>query len=262
MVFNYNFYGGLVGSTNARGQKAGIGNIHSYLAEPYVSLGLITYLNPISVGASSTTWLNSAPGAADWARGSAGATYTAEFSGGFTNNGTINAGWYMTVDNTVTNNFTYEIVCKPNTTITVHGQATSGITSTGNRDVIAPDNRGSSDAGSGLSVGTNGYTVREHGNSYLPCLLSNSVTISSTIPTHFIITYVNKQPSCYINGVFNKTGLTSTRTAVRNSGTRIGYGDYGSFSGTYYYFRAYNRVLTTDEILINYNGVKTFYGIA
>ncbi len=72
---------------------------------------------------------------------------------------------------------------------------------------------GNSSAGSGLSVGTNGLSVYEHANAYMPPLAVASTNIGSG--WNFVtVTYLNRQPRIYCNGSLVRTGLASPRTPV------------------------------------------------
>jgi autotransporter-associated beta strand protein len=72
---------------------------------------------------------------------------------------------------------------------------------------------GSSSTSAGLSVGTNGLSVYEHANSYMPPLAVYSNIIGSG--WNFVtVTYSNRQPRIYCNGALARTGLASTRTPV------------------------------------------------
>jgi hypothetical protein len=164
------------------------------------------------------------------------------------------APWYPVYDN-----FTYEFVCKPTSGATIVTQSTTGILGTSGQRYITNANKSTDGQNNGnfvISVGTNVIQVFDHGDGYMPCLLSYTVNISST--AHIVITVVNKQPSLYINGVFIKTGLTSTKTKVELSaaGATVNTSVYGKFSGNINIFKYYKRTLSSQEIFQNYNSVK------
>lgn len=169
------------------------------------------------------------------------------------------APWYPLYDN-----FTYEFVCKPTSTATIVSQSTSGTLGTSGQRYITSVAKSTDAINYGnfvVSVGTNVIQVFDHGDAYMPCLLSHTVTISNNI--NIVIRVVNKQPSLYINGVFIKTGLTSTKTKVELSGIAQGVNAtyYGKFSGNVSIFNYYNRTLSSQEILQNYNATKKRYGL-
>lgn len=169
------------------------------------------------------------------------------------------APWYPVYDN-----FTYEFVCKPTSTATIIPQSTTGsLGMTGQRYIINANKStdGQNYGNFVVSVGTNVIQVFDHGDGYMPCLLSHTVTISSNI--NIVIRVVNKQPSLYINGVFIKTGLTSPKTKVELSANNPAVNSipYGKFSGNISIVNYYNRTLSLTEILQNYNATKKRYGL-
>jgi hypothetical protein len=158
----------------------------------------------------------------------------------------------------ITNNFSVELWCVPETTHQIDIQATSGTTGTANKKyIIGAPFVGSPDAGFGISIGTNGVSTYEHSASYMPCLLSHAETITTF--TQVVVVYTNKQPSLYLNGNFIKNGLTSPRTNVYLIGGTIGYGSYGRHQGNLSSVRYYDRSITAQEIQQNYNATKSRY---
>lgn len=127
------------------------------------------------------------------------------------------------------NNFTMEFWVKPTKTMNVGAtEANTGISFALNNTelnlAIFPEN-GGGNAGAGVSVGTNGIAVVEHGSGYFPALLVHPMTINDW--THIAVVYTNRTPTLYVNGNFVKTGLQSSRTNVYPStGTGQGYGYY------------------------------------
>lgn len=97
----------------------------------------------------------------------------------------------------------------------------------GQRYAFAPDHLGS-EAGAGVSIGTNGISVYEHGDNYMPAMAVYQGRISGW--AHVVINYVSKRPKVYLNGKLVHEGLTSTRTNVRAPLT-VGWHDYGAFAG-------------------------------
>jgi hypothetical protein len=169
------------------------------------------------------------------------------------------APWYPVYDN-----FTYEFVCKPTLTATIVAQSTGGAPGMSGQRYISNVNKSTDGQYNGsfiVSVGTNVIQVFDHGDAYMPCLLSYTVDISSTVD--IVITVVNKQPSLYINGVFIKTGLTSPKTKVELSAKfpAVSTSAYGRFSGNISIVRYYKKALTLTEILQNYNATKEVYGL-
>lgn len=159
----------------------------------------------------------------------------------------------------VTNNFTIDLWCLPNATHGIDSESTSGTEGvSGQRYITSPENKGA-DGGAGVSIGTNGVSVYEHGSSYIPALLVYSTTISSA--SHIVVVYTSKQPTLYINSSNVRTGLTSTKTNVYLDSSQIGGFVYGYFSGNIYAVKFYNRSLSATEVLQNYNANKSRFGL-
>ena len=110
----------------------------------------------------------------------------------------------------VSNSYTMEFWAWPNAARASTPETTSGTAGIGDqRYAIFPHFGGTTSlAGAGVSVGTNGVSVFEHTDTYLPSLLVYDAPISGW--THIVIVYVNKQPSLYLNGQFVHVGVTST----------------------------------------------------
>lgn len=156
------------------------------------------------------------------------------------------------------NTFTFEAWVKAVNTHQVDAESTSGILGTsGQYYALWPTHGGASDAGAGLSVGTNGISVYEHGSSYMPAIAVYSGTLGTTW-NHIAIVYDNKQPKIYLNGNLVRTGLTSTRDNVY-APCWIGYGgdvpggpgDYGYFEGWIDEVRVWDVALTEEQIRDN-----------
>jgi hypothetical protein len=216
---------------------------------------------------------NSYPGSGTTWRDVSGNNYSGSLTNGPTFNNTN--GGNITFDGTndfvqivntgsilTTNNFTIDIVCRPTSTITNVAEEISGFGAiTGQRFVTDPYIGLGTDAGAGVSVGTNGIVVVEHAGSYIPALLSYTGTVSSTVFSHIVVTYTNKQPRAYLNTTLVKTGLTSVRTAVNLTIGLIGGMQYGYFAGEIASVKYYNRTLSTNEILQNYNAQKSRFNL-
>lgn len=156
-------------------------------------------------------------------------------------------------DPTVTNTFTYEFWVKAEETQEMDPQSTSGAWGTsGQHYVIYPNHGGiatSGVAGSGISIGTNGISVYEHRDAYMPALLTYEGDFSKL--THVAVVYNNKTPSLYINGQFVKKGLTSPTTPYLS--LKVGGSSYGFFKGDLKDFRVWTTARTEQEIRDNMN---------
>lgn len=148
----------------------------------------------------------------------------------------------------VSNSFTMEFWVKPGSTITPLTPSTGGGGGiTGQRYAIMPKQSGAN-AGAGVSIGTNAISVFEHGNGYLPSLLTYTGTITDTAFTHVAVVYNAKQPSLYLNGALVGTGLTSTMPDIYPSIGSDGAGGYGPFIGQLDNVRIWNAPLSPAEI--------------
>jgi hypothetical protein len=152
----------------------------------------------------------------------------------------------------VTNNFAVAFWARPQATHEIDMENTSGTSgSTGQRYVIGPQLGasvyGSADhAGVGISVGTNGISVYEHSNDYLPALLVYEKSVSDW--THIAVVYQDRQPSLYVNGERVKTGLKSAKPFVHVCPDGVGGSSLGHFQGQLDDLRIYDHVLSEDAL--------------
>src|ERR1051326_1909491 len=156
----------------------------------------------------------------------------------------------------ILNTYTIEFWAWPTQSRASTPEATDGITGTsGQRYAIFPDYGGTTtQAGAGISVGTNGVSVFEHTGAYLGSPLVYDVPIYGW--THIAIVYLNRQTSLYINGVLAHIGLTSTHDTYPSIilGGRIWSGlNYGFCAGLLDEVSIYNRALSAAEIQSIYN---------
>lgn len=153
----------------------------------------------------------------------------------------------------ITNTFTVECWVNPTATHQVDTQNTTGTTgTTGQRYAIYPTAVGtttSGEAGMGISVGTNGVSVYEQSQSFMPPVLVWSGTISGW--THIAVVYTNGLPTLYVNGALVKTGVKSAKTKVYPSCAFMG-GFYGSMPGAIDEVRIWNTARTASELQTNY----------
>ena len=148
-----------------------------------------------------------------------------------------------------TNNITMAFWVKPAATIDLPNEETRGVAglSTSRNDVIFPPQGeimfGVGQAGSGVSVGTNGVCVYEHSANYLVPILSYATPINDW--THIAVTYTNGKPSLYVNDKVVHEGLQSKMTVHCGISAEQHGSDFkGEFAGT----RMFNKTLTMDEI--------------
>jgi hypothetical protein len=163
---------------------------------------------------------------------------------------------------TLANNFTWEIWCRPTIDHQIDLESTAGTGGTAGQRYVLGTTQSGANAGAGVSVGTNGVSVYEHGDAYMPALEVLVTPISSTAITQIVVVYNNKQPSIYLNGTLAGTGLTSLRPNVYGNTANIGYDPtYGYFRGDVAVVKAYNRVLSAAEISQNFEQLRGRYGI-
>jgi hypothetical protein len=159
------------------------------------------------------------------------------------------------------NNFTYELWVNPTATRSSNTESTGGTAGQGGQKwALHPSWRGGN-GGFGISVGTNGVGVYEHGSGFIPCLLNWNGAISGW--THITVVVENKQPRLYVKGVLVHTGLTSTRAnlipSLGNGGRLagqiggIGAGSYGFYEGDMSEFRLWSDIRTPAEITAGMN---------
>ncbi|MHC4744490.1 MAG: LamG domain-containing protein, partial [Planctomycetota bacterium] len=136
---------------------------------------------------------------------------------------------------------------KTSSTHEIDGESTGGVGGTsGQRYAFDPAHGGDSNGGAGLSIGTNGISVYEHGSGYMPATAVYAVEIGDDW-NHIMVVYDNKQPTIYLNGEAVHTGLVSPRAVVQ-APVVLGGMAYGYFEGLMDEVRVYNRVLTQAEI--------------
>lgn len=129
----------------------------------------------------------------------------------------------------------------------VENTTTTSGTGIDNHYLFWPDNK-DTEAGAGVSVGTNGISVYEHGNGYMPPLAVYDAAIG-TGWNHVAVTYTDRQPRIYLNGVLVREGLLSPKSVVyapQFAGVSGGF--YGIFSGNIDDIRIYDRPLSAVEI--------------
>jgi len=143
---------------------------------------------------------------------------------------------YLQINDTTNmplHNFTFGAWVKPTSTHEIDTETnslvdTSGIS--GQAYVFSPVHGGDDNMGVGVSVGTNGISVYEHGAAYMPAVAVYEEEIG-TGWSHVVVVYSQRTAKIYLNGTLVHTGLTSQRD-VALSPIQVGSGFYGSFSGT------------------------------
>ena len=146
-----------------------------------------------------------------------------------------------------TNTFSFGGWLKTSVTHEIEAESTSGTGGTANqRYVFEPQHGGDLNAGAGLSVGTNGISVYEHGSNYMPATAVYSAEIGSGW-NHIMVVYSNRRPTIYLNGRAVRTGLTGPR-AIVYAPIQLGGMAYGYFAGLMDEMRIYDRALSAAEV--------------
>ena len=157
------------------------------------------------------------------------------------------------------NNFTIIAVARPTAGHEIDAQGAAGVGGvSGQRYLFGAQHGGDFNGGSGLSLGTNGASVYEHGSGYMPALAVLAVPLPSL--SIVSVNYSNKQPTLTVNGTLNAVGVQSSR-AVVTAPVEIGAGAYGAFAGDVAEILVFDRTLTEAEA----RGVEEFlrakYGV-
>lgn len=148
----------------------------------------------------------------------------------------------------IRNSFTYEFWVKPAEEIRLCEESITGTSGTwGQRYAVAATHaQALSDAGAGVSVGTNGIAIFEHSANYFPTTLVFPIAIRDW--THVAVVYWNKTPLLYVNGEPIKFGLTSPMENVLASGIFGGVEPYGYFVGGMDDVRVWSYPRSREEI--------------
>jgi len=160
------------------------------------------------------------------------------------------------------NNFSISFIARTFLSFTTSNESTTGTPGiSGKRYIIEPRYAEMANAGGwGVALGTNAIEVVEHTADHMPVLLSYSASITGF--NHFTMVSNDKTPSVYINGNLVRTGLTSSKNLTTfYLDTNLGGYIYGYNSCNILNYSIYNRALTQQEILQNYNATKGRYGI-
>jgi uncharacterized repeat protein (TIGR02543 family) len=134
---------------------------------------------------------------------------------------------------------------------TLQAETTSGTRGYAQHYIINPI-QGGTKSGIGISGGTNGISVFEHGNAFLPAVLVYSQPLGNNWVQAVLTCYQDGPPQLFINGVHVRAGLQTGRSKMFSAfvdlGAGIGGGGYGHFKGAIDDVRVYNRALSNDEV--------------
>ncbi len=191
-----------------------------------------------------------------------GATWSTGFSGqGLLFDGVDDDVIWSYLDGTLADNFTIEAMVKATTTHEISAatdpEATSGTGGISGQKYLfgAQHPGGLINSGAGISMGTNGISVYEHGDTYMPPLAVYDPSTENPVEpqlgtawNHVVATYTDKQPRIYLNGQLVHTGLTSLKTSVF-APIQLARGSYGAFAGTIDEVAIHGKSLTEAEVL-------------
>ena len=142
--------------------------------------------------------------------------------------------------------FCYIIVARTSVGHEVDPQGASGVGGvSGQRYLLGATHGGDFNAGAGVSTGTNGVSVYEHGANYMPALAVYSGPLGAGAAV-ISVNYSNKQPFLYVQGNLARAGVASSRARV-TAPTQIGSGAYGAFAGDIAEILVYDRALSESE---------------
>ncbi|MFA6173775.1 MAG: glycosyl hydrolase [Kiritimatiellales bacterium] len=121
----------------------------------------------------------------------------------------------------VTNNFTMALWLNPGEGVTLPAESDAGTEGLGGNNCAVYPAPGheiytASDAGAGISAGTNGIVVLTHGATLFAPVLVYSGPVTNW--THVAVVFNNKTPQLYLNGTPVKSGLVSARTVHPSMG--------------------------------------------
>lgn len=224
-----------------------------------VTDGLVLYLdaaNPKSYVSGSTTWNDISRSQLATTTLSAGTTYTSSFNGA------------LVVDGTTTIAVPFVLDTSTNYTIEVAAKSYTMTTNSTNRQTVWSFVSGSSQGYQllDLEIWGDGITLFNGDNNlYASPLRGGLVPLGTTDIKVYTVSKSGSIQSWYINGIL-RTSVTQTYTGSsqyfklgsRNAGA-AGVGQ--AWSGSFPSAKIYNRSLTAQEVLQNYNATKTRFGL-
>jgi hypothetical protein len=146
-----------------------------------------------------------------------------------------------------TNDFTVIAVMAPTAAHEVDPQGANGVGGTsGQRWFLGAFHGGDFGAGAGISAGTNGVSVYEHGSGYMPAVVVAEVSLGSA-PTIVALTYRARRPTLSLHGVELPEASESIRALITTP-VEIGSGSYGAFQGGIFEVLIFDRALSRSEI--------------
>jgi len=157
------------------------------------------------------------------------------------------------------NSFCVIAVARANGPHEIDPQSASGVGGvSGQRYLFGAQHGGDYGAGAGLSLGTNGASIYEHGSGYMPALaVGGGVGAGGAVVA---MNYSNRQPTLWVQGNLAARGPVSARTNV-TAPVEIGAGAYGAFAGEVAEILYYDRALSEAEMLGLHQHFAQKYGL-
>ena len=119
--------------------------------------------------------------------------------------------------------------------------------------IVYPFNATSYGYSAGISMGTNGVSVYEHGSGYFPCRVAYDATASPlTAWTHVVLTLTGGDYVLYVNGTQVAVGTTGQANMLRSDalGTT---GPYGGYNGLIDEYVCFTEALSSADVTALYN---------
>ncbi|MBR4654923.1 MAG: SUMF1/EgtB/PvdO family nonheme iron enzyme [Kiritimatiellae bacterium] len=163
----------------------------------------------------------------------------------------------------VKDTFTFSCWFKTFETTVLKGETTSGTDYNGKNFLVYPAQPNiylSGYVGVGLKAGSNGLNIYEHGGGYKAAVLKYETAIDASWHHAVVSVSENGAPKLYLDGVFVREGLSSSRTKCimlsvdSNGDYSLGKTQYGCFDGSIDDLRIYNRALSAAEVKALYDG--------
>lgn len=148
--------------------------------------------------------------------------------------------------NSIVDSYTLEFWAFPTASRASTPEATGGIWGTSAQRYAIYPRYQSPGIASGVSVGTNGVSVFEHGNDYLPALLVYDAPIEGW--NHIVVVYESRQPRLYVNGALVRIGLTSEYSSSPTTFLGEAGQGYGYYRGLLDEVSIYDRALSDVEV--------------
>lgn len=147
---------------------------------------------------------------------------------------------------TSTNSFCLFVVFRTSQSQENDPESGGGVGGTsGQRYLFGARHGGDQNAGMGLSVGTNGAAVYEHGSGYMPAIAAYAGPVGSAV-TLAAVNYDARRITLEVGGLVARTGVVSSRAEIW-APTEIGSGAYGAFGGDLAEILMFNRSLSEAE---------------